>query len=200
MTHLCQALTSENRAVALAAACNLVYARRLVTSLSGNASCRVPAGFLCTPTGFCLGEVTATDLVALDAAWRPMSDIRLPSSEWRLHAAIYRALPAAGAVVHTHSRAATLMAVLGRDIAPLTPEMDHFLGNVPCLPFAPPGTDDVGAGVARAINAGARAVLLGSHGAVVWARDVRLAYYQAELLEASCSLTMAVTLAGGTRA
>jgi len=198
MTGLCRSLASGDLAVALAAACNLAYARGLVTSLAGNASCRAAGGYLCTPTGCCLGELGPGDLVALDEEWRPVDGFH-PTSEWRLHAAIYRALAEVGAVLHTHSPAATAMALIGRGLPPLTPEMDHFLGAVPCLPFAIPGTDDVGSGVAKAIAEGARAALLGRHGAVVWAPDIRRAYHQAELLEAACALSMAATAADGSR-
>lgn len=191
MRALCRALVAHEAAVALAAACNLAYARGLVAALAGNASCRVTAGFLCTPSGCCLGELDAQDLVAVDPAWNPLGSGLRPSSEWRLHAHIYRAEASAEAVLHTHSPHATAMAVLGWDVEELTPEIAHFLGRVPCLPFAPPGTDAVGEGVAKAIAAGARAALLGRHGAVAWGHSVRAAFHQAELLEAACALALA---------
>lgn len=190
MTGLCRALAATDPGSSLAAACNLAYVRGLVTGLAGNASCRQGEGFLCTPTGCCLGEVVREDLVALDGQWRPRAEGR-PSSEWRLHAAVYRSLPGVGAVVHTHSPAATALAVLERGVPPLTPEIEHFLGSVPCVPFAPPGTEAVGDGVVDAVARGARAALLARHGAVAWAADVRRALYLAELLESACALVLA---------
>jgi len=191
MRALCRGLSAAEPRAALAALCNLAYERRLVAALAGNASCRVPGGFLCTPTGCCLGELEPADLVLLGADWRPGDGQRAPSSEWRLHAHVYRAEPGAAAVLHTHSPAATALALAGRDLEPLTPEMAHFLGRVPCLPFVTPGTDALGAGVAEAIGRGARAALLADHGAVAWASTIRGAFHQAELLEAAAALALA---------
>ncbi len=188
-------LLDTDPAVRLAAACRLAYRRRLVQALAGNASVRIPGGFLCTPTGCCLGEVGPQDLVRLSADGRPVAAGR-PTSEWALHAWIYRTDAGVAAVLHTHSPAATARAVLGRDLPPLTPETAHYLGTVPCLAPVAPGTEALGIGAAEALGRGARAALLGRHGAVAWGRDVREAFYQAELLEAACALAAAVDTAG----
>lgn len=200
MRALCRALAAHTPAEALAAACNLAYERGLVAALAGNASCRTSVGFLCTPTGSCLGELGPEDMVPLTPAWEPRDAAGRPSSEWRLHQHIYRAAPGVRAVLHTHSPSATALACAGRDLLELTPEIAHFLGRVPCLAFALPGTDAVGEGVAQALARGARAALLGRHGAVAWGRDVREAYHQAELLEAACALALSLEPLGGMRA
>ncbi len=196
MSPLCGDLSAPSPEVALAACCNLAYRRHLVEALAGNASVRLPDGFLCTPTGCCLGEVRPEDLVHLDVGWLAVRG--RPSSEWRLHAHIYRADPMVGSVLHTHSHWATACAVLGWDVEPLTPEIEHHLGRVPCLPYAPPGTDQVGSSVAEAMAGGARAALLGRHGAVAWGRDIREAFAKAEVLEAASRLQCALAgLRGG---
>ena len=180
-------LSSTHPGEALAAACRLTYARGLVAAYAGNASIRLPDGFLCTCTGCCLGEVTAEDLVRCDAGWRPFAGRRL-SSEWRLHARLYEAAPAIGAVLHTHSPAATALAVAGRGLGEITPEAAHFLGQVPCIPFAAPGSDELGHLAAAAVRSGARAALLERHGAVTWGESARGAFFQAELLESVAAL------------
>ena len=53
--------------------------------------------------------------VTLDGA--PLNDAT-PSSEWEMHAAIYRAFPAAACVVHTHADACTALASLNRELPP----------------------------------------------------------------------------------
>ena len=180
-------LSSTDPREALAAACRLAYVRGLVSACAGNASVRLPDGFLCTCTGCCLGEVAAGDLVHCDGAWRPVDGQR-PSSEWRLHARIYEAAPAIGAVLHTHSPAATALAVAGRGVGAITPEAAHFLGQVPCIPFALPGTDELGRLTAAAVRSGAHAALLERHGAVTWGESPRNAFFQAELLESVAAL------------
>lgn len=192
MTRKMRALRAADHAIALAALCNLAYRRGLVMALAGNASCRVGDGYLATPSGCCLGEVAAQDLVR----WAPGTGwggaARRPTSEWALHAHIYSALPDAHAVLHTHSPHATALAVAGRSLPNLTPEIGAYLHPVPCLPFEPPGSDALGAGVAGAIAAGARAALLGGHGAVVWGATIADAFYRGELLEAACGLAIAL--------
>ncbi len=197
MRALCRDLRSPDLAVALAAACNLAFERGLVAALAGNASCRTPSGFLCTPTGSCLGELCPEELIPVSGDWCPPQGSRQPSSEWRLHQHVYAAAPDVAVVLHTHSPSATALACGGRDLEALTPEIEHFLGRVPCLPFAVPGTAAVGQGVSDAIGRGARAALLGRHGAVAWGRDVREAYHQAELLEAACALSLSLHPLGG---
>lgn len=185
-------LGAPSQAVALAAACRLAYSRGLVHALAGNASARVPDGFLCTPTGCCLGELCSEDLVHCDPTWVPRGGSRGPSSEWRLHAHIYATGPTITAILHTHSPQATALAVGARDIQPITPEIAHFLGHVPCVPFAEPGTAALGLMAAEAMRAGARALLLERHGAVAWGSDIREAFFQAELLESAAALAARV--------
>jgi L-ribulose-5-phosphate 4-epimerase len=57
---------------------------------------------------------------------------RRPSTDTPAHAELYRAFPAIGGVVHTHSAHATAWAQAGREIPCLgTTHADHFRGAVP---------------------------------------------------------------------
>lgn len=167
----------------LAAACRRAYGRGLVAGCSGNASVRVGEGYLVTPTGSCLGDVAAADMVLVDANGQALSSGR-PTSELALHLALYGAVPQAAAILHTHSPAATALAVAGRTLEPATTEAAHCLGEIPCVPFADPGSRELG-DRAAAHAAGRRALLLERHGVVVWAPTPLAAFYQAELVEAA---------------
>jgi ribulose-5-phosphate 4-epimerase/fuculose-1-phosphate aldolase len=79
-----------------------MFQRRLTHGRTGNLSARVGDGFLITPTGGSLGTVTPGDLALVDLQGRHLDGPR-PSKEAFLHAALYRARPDAGAVVHLHS-------------------------------------------------------------------------------------------------
>jgi L-ribulose-5-phosphate 4-epimerase len=58
-----------------------------------------------------------------------------PSSDLPTHAALYRAFPQIGGVVHTHSRHATAWAQAGREIPCFgTTHADYFAGPVPVTP------------------------------------------------------------------
>ena len=56
-----------------------------------------------------------------------------PSSDTLAHLELYRAFPAVGGVVHTHSRWATSFAQAGVGIQPMgTTQGDYFYGEIPC--------------------------------------------------------------------
>ena len=58
-----------------------------------------------------------------------------PSSDTDTHLALYRAFPAVGGIVHTHSRWATTFAQAGRPIPAMgTTQGDYFYGDIPCTP------------------------------------------------------------------
>ncbi len=181
---------------ALAAISHLAYLRGLVHATAGNASLRVDGGFLCTPSGSCLGDVSPQALVSLDGAWAAAAGQGVATSEWRMHAAVFERVAAANAVLHTHSHAATLFAMRQSDVPMITPEARHHLGTVPCLPAEPPGSEELAAAVRAAMDEGARAVLLGRHGCVAWGADPREAFFRAELLEATARLAWDLREAG----
>src|SRR5690606_34518800 len=89
-----------------------------------------------------------------------------PSSEWRFHAAAYRARPDRRALVHCHSPNATTIACTGRSIPPF-----HYLvaaaggADIPCVGYAPFGSEELAVLVGRAL--GERdACLMAHHGQV----------------------------------
>ncbi|NJN63889.1 MAG: class II aldolase/adducin family protein, partial [Acidobacteria bacterium] len=64
---------------------------------------------------------------------------RVPSSEWRMHLALYKARADVGAVMHTHSLNATALACLHRGIPPFHYMVAEFGGDrVACARSRPP--------------------------------------------------------------
>ena len=56
-----------------------------------------------------------------------------PSSDTDTHLALYRAFPAVGGIVHTHSRWAASFAQAGKGIPAMgTTQGDYFYGDIPC--------------------------------------------------------------------
>ncbi len=106
-----------------------------------------------------------------------------PSSEWRLHAEIYKANEDVSAVFHTHSPHATAFAVNRMDIPAALIEAYFFLGgSVPCAEYATPGTPEVGIYAARVLP-GKGGCLLANHGVVAVGSDLAQAYIRAEYIE-----------------
>lgn len=137
----------------------------LTHGTSGNVSARASGGMAITPTGMPYEELEPDDIVlmALDGTVAA-GERRLPSSEWRMHAAIYLARPEVAAVVHGHSPAATAVACLGRDL-PAFHYMVAAAGgdSVRCAPYALFGSEAIAAGAVKALD-GRRACFLAQHG------------------------------------
>jgi L-fuculose-phosphate aldolase len=115
----------------------------LVSGTSGNVSARDGELVLITPSALAYESMTVDDLVTLSLD---------PSSERRVHLAVYAARPDARALAHTHSEHATAWSHLGEP-----------LGDVLTAPFAPSGSDEIAAAAVQALG-DRDAVLLGRHG------------------------------------
>lgn len=151
-------------AAALVAAARRLDVAGFMPSKSGNLSMRDGGGFVITPAALPYAETTEDDLVRVAADGGATGRHR-PSSEWQLHAAIYRARPDVQAVVHTHSPRATALSCVRRGIPPF-----HYMvllagGEVRCADHATFGTEALARNAVAALE-GRRAVLLANHGVV----------------------------------
>lgn len=140
----------------------------------GNVSARAKAGFLISPTGVPYDRLAPEQVVAMDLDGGWSGDWR-PSSEWRIHAAIYAARPEAGAVVHTHAPHATALSCLRRDVPAFHYMMAVTGGaSLRCAEYATYGTPELAANMLRALD-GRTACLLANHGAVGFAHSLEAA-------------------------
>jgi len=117
-----------------------------------------------------------------------------PSSDTPTHLELYRAFPAIGSVVHTHSLHATAWAQACLKIPSYgTTQADYWYGEVPCTRAMTPAeiqTDyekNTGAVIIETFQhlnpLEHPAVLVASHGPFTWGRDVATAVQNAEILE-----------------
>jgi L-fuculose-phosphate aldolase len=173
-------------------------ARGLIVGSSGNVSQRTEQGMIITPSG---GSPDGVDdggmaSMALDGA---RLNNATPSSEWEMHAAIYRAFPAAGCVVHTHADACTALAALNRDLPPFHYMVVQFGGpDVRCAPYVTFGTPEL-AGLAVKAMKGRTACLLANHGMILYALDTKAALSRTVLLETLCRQYLLALSAGKPR-
>lgn len=162
-------------------------AHGLVAGSSGNVSLRVGETILITPTGIPWERLRDREIVALDLEGR-VRGRGLPSSEWRLHLAIYRARPEVRAVVHTHSPYATAVACSFPALPILHDEGRILFGEeIPRAEPAPPGTWELAQSAVRALGQGS-AVLLAQHGPVCVGANLRQALLLAEKAEETARL------------
>jgi L-fuculose-phosphate aldolase len=133
---------------------------------SGNVSCGFDGGMLITPTGMAYEDLKPADIVLVGGDGGVGSGQRKPSSEWRFHLAAYHARPDRHAIVHTHSLHATVIACTKRPI-PAFHYMVAVAGgsDIPCVPYATFGTDDLAKHVAEGLRH-RDACLMASHGQI----------------------------------
>lgn len=162
-------------------------AHGLIRGSSGNVSLRVGDTVLITPTGVPWDRLRGREIVALDLEGRVRGH-GFPSSEWRLHIALYRARPDVQAAVHTHSPFATAAALLGRPLPVLHDEGRLLFGEeIPLAEHAPPGTWELAHKAVAALAEG-RAVLLAGHGLVTVDKRLSTALLLAEKAEEAAEL------------
>jgi L-ribulose-5-phosphate 4-epimerase len=132
-------------------------------------------------------------VVSLDTG-RVVAGSLKPSSDTATHLELYRAFPAIGGVVHTHSLYATAWAQACRKLPAYgTTQADYWHGEVPCTRALTPAeikTDyekntgtvilETFAGLDPLAHP---AVLVASHGPFTWGVDVADAVHNAEVLE-----------------
>jgi len=154
----------------------------LVPNKSGNVSSRMAGGFLITPTGLPYRDLTPGQIVALKISGEPAQAGLRPSSEWRMHAAIYSARPDVEAVVHTHSPRATALACAGRGIPPFHYMIALAGGEIRCMPYCTFGTAELAEVAVQGLE-GRRATLLGNHGVMAVGSSLREAHSVATEVE-----------------
>ncbi|WP_254918516.1 methylthioribulose 1-phosphate dehydratase [Cobetia sp. QF-1] len=83
-----------------------------VPATGGNFSCRLSDTLMAvTASGCHKGRLTTADVLVSDFAVRLLGTSRKASDEARLHGQLYEDLPEAHAILHTHSRAATVLSL-----------------------------------------------------------------------------------------
>jgi methylthioribulose-1-phosphate dehydratase len=173
------------------------HARGWVPGTGGNFSVVLrcsPLVLLVTATGTDKGALTADDFAVVNDAGRPRPKDPQPSAEVALHIAVVRSLPDVGAVLHTHSLAATEVSLTGGAAVELSsfeqlkalegvrsPEHRErlpILDNDEDLPRLAERCEAVLAG-----RPAPHGFLLRGHGLYTWGRDLAAARRHVESLE-----------------
>lgn len=176
----------------------MAYRDRLMAGTSGNASCYDPeTGLMAiTPSGVDYRALTPDSLAVMRTDGSVVEGRLPPSSEWRLHAEVYKTVPEARALLHTHSRSATAFAVCRRPIPPTLIECGLFLGGeVPVAPYAPNGTQEVAELTAETLR-GHVCCLMANHGVAARGRTMEEAYLRACYAEDAADIYLRARLIG----
>lgn len=167
----------------LASVMRLLYSRGLVQVRGGNASIvdRDRGLIYITPTGKPRHLVTPEDIAVITMDGRVVSGS--PSSEWRLHAAIYKEVGEASAIVHAHPPHVIAAGEVGGLDLSLTTEASYSISCITLVPPLPPGTWDLAATTAKMLREqGCNAAILRRHGVVAYS-SVSI-YHALDMVEA----------------
>jgi len=175
-----------------------LYNKGYVASNDGNISCKVGEDAIwATPTGVSKGFMSEDMLVKLSLSGTVLEGNNRPSSEIKMHLRVYCENSQIGGVVHAHSPYATCAAAAEKTLdGVFLTETLMGLGEVPCAPFAMPGSDEVSDSVAPFCK-DYNAVLLAHHGALTWGKDLMQAYMRMESLEFFARMTLMENLIPG---
>lgn len=163
---------------------------------SGNASVRFGGGMLITPSGLApdLMDEQGIVLVAADGSTEPGA-LR-PSSEWEMHWRILQQRSDVDAVVHCHSRHATILACCHRPIEPV-----HYMvsvtggAEVPVAPYRIFGTPELADAVVATIGEGL-ACLMANHGQIALGHTLDHALAVAEEVEEQAAVYYGAQILG----
>ena len=177
-----------------------LYQKGLVVSNDGNISMRISDNeILITPTGVCKGDMTPDQILKVDMEGRVLSGFMKPTSEMKMHLAVYRKRNEVKAVVHAHPPRATAFAVAGKTLDRITlPEVIFSLGFISLAEYGTPSTNEIPRAVEKHID-NSDALLLANHGALTVGSSVIDAYYKMETLEHFATISLYARLLGGER-
>lgn len=168
-----------------------LFERGFGVGASGNLSVRLGDRYLMTPSNACLGRLDPEKLSLLDANGELLSGDP-PTKEAFLHLAMYGKRPHDRAIVHLHSTysvAVSCLADVNEDdvLPPLTAYYVMRVGQLPLVPYFPPGDRTLAAAVAE-LAGKHHAVLLANHGPIVSGADIDRSTFAIEELEETAKL------------
>lgn len=161
----------------------------LVQGSWGNISLRLnPDTMLITPTGMDYFSIRTEDIVRMNIHDLKYGMQRKPSSEFRLHAALYRRYPECNAIIHTHSNGISAFAAAHAGFRISEPPMDQLIGDMHCSEYRTPGTDELCDSIMEAIE-GSHACIIANHGAIFYGNDLDVTLAIANAVESrACNL------------
>lgn len=197
---------AQRKVDALIALARALYQRGWMWGTSGNLSVKLsdaPRRIAVTASGWSKGALTYDGIAVQpvearrEFAWLGEGAGAKPSAEACIHSAIYDAVPDAGAVLHVHTIAGTLMSLEGGapdtggtlEVAGLEMIKGWGLkaGDRALVPIVPnwPALERIAEEVTRRIREGANVpvALVYGHGLTAWGRDLEQAKNHVEIAE-----------------
>ena len=141
----------------------------------------IPDVLLITPSATPYDKMTPGTIAAmpLDGKYGSWSGPLNPSTEWRFHLDITKSRPDVGAIVHTHSTYATVLAIARREIPACHYMIAAFGGpTIRCAGYARYGTKELSDLALKALE-GRNGCLLANHGMIALGANLEKAMWLA---------------------
>lgn len=173
----------------------LLYDRNLVSAAGGNVSERCGSDMLITASNAPLREITPDSLVLCDlkgAVIEKNQHLR-PSKETLFHAGIYRVRPEVRCVIHVHPAYSVVWTLQKKPLPLYTESAKLKLIDVPIIPDAAPGSQELAENVVRTVAAAPAditAFLMEGHGILALGRTMQECFHQVELLEDTAKIAV----------
>ena len=120
-----------------------------------------------------------------------------------MHAAVYRARPSVGGIIHTHAPHATAFALAHEPIPVVYEPLMRFgmTAPAPVIPWAPRGSDASVGGIVTAVQTspGVSAVLLANHGVLAFSASPADTAQLLSTLDEAAELILLARLIGGEK-
>lgn len=167
---------------------NKMYAKNYIVAHDGNISFFNGNIVFITPANISKGFMREDQMVemTLDGA---VLNGNIPSSECKMHLAVYRNNKNVRAVVHSHPLYATTFACMGTPLkSEILAEAKFQLGDLPLAKYEIPGTEEAAQSVVPYCS-DYNGVLLEKHGLITWGKDLNDAFFKTEIAEFLAKIT-----------
>ncbi|MCB9026258.1 MAG: class II aldolase/adducin family protein [Bdellovibrionaceae bacterium] len=181
--------------------CKKLHKKNMLAAADGNISYRISDEEIwITPSGVMKAFMEPEDMACINIKGDILHGI--PSSEMAMHLQVYKSSQEARAVIHAHPPYAIAWTISHPNLKELPigamSELILACGEVPIVPFALPGTKEMGDNLLPFLPKN-KVMILARHGALCWGRDLSEAHRGIERLEHSAQiLTLAHSLGGVT--
>jgi D-3-phosphoglycerate dehydrogenase len=180
--------------------CKEMIKKEYIIGTAGNVSVRVklPNGkdaFLVTPSTVEYDTMEIEDMVLIDEEGNVIAGHRNPTSERRVHLAIYKTRSDVNAIVHSHAPYSTALSIARIPIGPIVDEIIPFIGGCEVAEFGMAGTDDLALNAVEALGDNL-AVFIANHGNVCCGASLKQAWTVCQLVEMAAKTQYHAALLG----
>jgi len=191
--------TAQRVANQIVEICQRLYNRNMLAAADGNISFRISDDeILITPSGISKGFMKPSEMAVINLKGDVL--VGKPSSERLMHLEVFRRCSGAKAIVHAHPPTAIAWSIARPDLKKLPSEcLSEVIlatGDIPFVPYARPGTEDMGKVLVPYLPQH-QAMILKNHGAIAWGQDLDEAYRGMERIEHSAQILAAAERLGG---